>query len=73
MALKRKMTFDEMARHMEEHTYRIANRVNVGMYARSLGYHTYKPMIAGKMQFFYINEAMPEGPNQKKMKDEQTL
>ena len=51
MALKRKMTFDEMARHMEEHTYRIANRVNVGMYARSLGYHTYKPMIAGKMQF----------------------
>ena len=34
MELKAKMTFEEMARHMEENTYRIANRVNVGRYAR---------------------------------------
>ena len=62
MKLKRTMTFDEMARHMEEHTYRVANRVNVGTYARSLGYHTYKPMIAGKLRFFYVNDAMPDDP-----------
>lgn len=60
MKLKRTMTFDEMARHMEEHTYRVPNRVNVGTYARSLGYRTYKPMIAGKLRFFYVNDAMPD-------------
>ena len=38
MELKAKMTFEEMARHMEENTYRIANRVNVGRYAREMGY-----------------------------------
>lgn len=72
MALKRKMTFDQMARHMEEHTYKVANRVNVGIYARSLGYHTYKPMIAGKLQFFYVNEAIAEEP-QTEQKNEQAL
>lgn len=60
MKLKRTMTFDQMARHMEEHTYRVANRVNVGTYARSLGYRTYKPMIAGKLRFFYVNDAIVE-------------
>ena len=56
MELKSKMTFEEMARHMEENTYRIVNRGNVGLYARELGYRVYKPMRCGKVLFFYINE-----------------
>ena len=55
MELKAKMTFEEMARHMEENTYRIANRVNVGRYAREMGYRVYKPMIDGRIYLFYIN------------------
>ena len=58
MELKAKMTFEEMARHMEEHTYRIANRVNVGRYAREMGYRVYKPMIDGRIYLFYINDAL---------------
>jgi hypothetical protein len=56
MELKPKMTFEEMSRHMEENTYRFTNRVNVGRYARDLGYKVYKPMVCGKVLFFYINE-----------------
>lgn len=60
MELKPKMTFEEMARHMEENTYRLANRVNVGLYAKELGYRVYKPMINGQVLFFYINEKIRE-------------
>ena len=56
MELKRRMTVGEMARHMEEHTARVVNRVTVGRYARSLGYRVYKPMIKGKIHLFYIRE-----------------
>ncbi len=56
MELKPKMTFKEMALHMEENTYRLVNKVNVGLYAKQNGYRVYKPMRCGKMLFFYINE-----------------
>lgn len=56
MELKTKMTFEEMACHMEENTYRLRNRVNVGMYAREKGYKPYKPMVNGRVLFFYVRE-----------------
>lgn len=52
MELKQRMTFSEMREHMEKNSFRIANRVNVGKYARQLGYRVYKPMIKGKLNFF---------------------
>ena len=55
MELKEKMTFKEMGRHMGENTYRAVSRVSVGRYARELGYRTYKPMIDGRLCFFYVN------------------
>lgn len=54
MELKPKMTFDEMAAHMEENTFRLRNRVNVGTYAREKGYAPYKPMVNGRVLFFYV-------------------
>lgn len=59
MELKQKMTFDEMARHMQENTYRLANRVNVGIYAKELGYKVYKPMHNGRVLFFYVKTDLP--------------
>lgn len=56
MELKRRMTVEEMACHMAQHTARVVNRVTVGRYARSLGYKVYKPMIKGKIHLFYIRE-----------------
>lgn len=60
MELKKRMTFDEMARHLVENTGKVANRVSVGRYARKLGYTVYKPMINRKIQHCYLNEAMLE-------------
>lgn len=54
MELKEKMTFDEMAAHMEENTYRLKNRINVGIWARENGFKPYKPMINGMIHFFYV-------------------
>lgn len=54
MELKQKMTFEEMACHMEENTYRLRNRVNVGLYAKEKGYTVYKPMRNGRVLFFYV-------------------
>jgi hypothetical protein len=59
MELKQRMTFDEMARHMKEHSFKLPSRVSVGRYARQLGFKVYKPMVEGEMQFFYVNEAIP--------------
>ena len=38
MELKKRMTFDEMAKHMEQHTSQLISRVTVGLYAKSCGY-----------------------------------
>lgn len=59
MELKRRMTVEEMAQHMSEHSCKIPNKVTVGRYARQLGYKVYKPMIDRKIHQFYINEQMP--------------
>ena len=48
------MTYDEMRQHMEKNSFKIPNKVNVGKYARQLGYRVYKPMINGKLNFFYV-------------------
>lgn len=58
MELKRRMTVEEMAQHMREHSCKIPNNVTVGRYARQLGYKVYKPMINRKIHQFYINEQM---------------
>lgn len=56
MELKQRMTFEEMASHMKEHSFKHPSRVTVGKYARELGYRVYKPMINRTVHFFYINE-----------------
>lgn len=56
MELKQKMTFEEMAQHLKENSFRIPSRVTVGKHAKELGYSVYKPMINGKIHFYYINE-----------------
>ena len=58
--LKKKMTYTEMAEHMMKNTFRNVNRVNVGLYAKQLGYHVYKSMVDGKVYHFYINEKIQE-------------
>ena len=59
MELKRRMTFEEMAEHLTENTSKVPSRVSVGKYAKTLGYRVYKPVIAGVVHFFYVNEEMP--------------
>jgi hypothetical protein len=54
--LKQKMTYREMADHMSRNSLKTVNRVNVGTYAKRLGYRVYKPMIKGKVCHFYLNE-----------------
>ena len=56
MELKKRMTYDEMARHLVATTGKIANRVSVGKHAKALGYKVYKPMINGKIIHFYLKE-----------------
>lgn len=48
MKLKRRMTYEEMARYLSETTGKVVNRVSVGRYAKKLGYRVYKPMINRK-------------------------
>ncbi|MDR2002667.1 MAG: hypothetical protein LBQ74_06520 [Prevotella sp.] len=54
MELKQRMTFEEMAMHMKEHSFKLPGRVTVGKHAKELGYKVYKPMINGKIHFFYV-------------------
>jgi hypothetical protein len=61
MELKQRMTFDEMAGHMKEHTFMLPSYVTVGKYARQLGFKVYRPMVEGKKYFFYVNESIPCG------------
>ena len=58
--LKQTMSFEEMAQHMQLHSFKLTNRVNVGKYAKNLGYSVYKPMIDGRIQFYYVNESIPK-------------
>lgn len=62
MKLKKRMTFEEMARHLVENTGKVANRVTVGRYAKKLGYRVYKPMIDRKIRHCYLNEAIIDEP-----------
>ncbi|MBF0648684.1 hypothetical protein IR083_07615 [Dysgonomonas sp. GY75] len=54
MELKQRMTFEEMAMHLKEHSFKLPSRVTVGKHAKELGYKVYKPMIKGKIHFFYV-------------------
>ncbi len=58
MKLKKRMTYDERARHLVENTGKVANRVTVGRYAKKLGYTVYKPMINRKIRHCYLNDAI---------------
>ncbi len=59
MDLKQRMTYEEMAMHMKENSFKLPSRVTVGKYARELGYKVYKPMKEGIVQFYYVNESFP--------------
>jgi len=61
MELKQRMTYEEMAAHMRENSFKLPSRVTVGKYARELGYRVYKPMVEKVIYFFYVNENMPAG------------
>jgi hypothetical protein len=63
MELKQKMTFMEMAEHMEENTYLMTSPVTVGRWAKEHGYKVYKPMYQGRVLFFYVNENYPKKEN----------
>ena len=52
--LKIKMSYQEMKEYMRKNSYKSLNRVNVGLYAKRLGYKVYKPMIDGKIYHFYV-------------------
>ena len=54
--LKMKMSYQEMEEHMRNNSWKNVNRVNVGLYAKRLGYEVYKPMINGQIFHFYVNE-----------------
>lgn len=60
MRFKKKMTFEEMAEHMSQNSFKQVNRVNVGKYAKMHGYRVYKPMINCRIMFFYINEKIKD-------------
>lgn len=60
MELKSRMTVEEMAAHLTEHTGKFANRVSVGRYAKKLGYAVYKPMINGRICQFYVNPSIKD-------------
>lgn len=60
MKLKRRMTYEEMARYLSETTGKVVNRVSVGRYAKKLGYRVYKPMINRKIQHCYLNDAIQD-------------
>lgn len=59
------MTFNQMQKHLMVHTCLTPNRVTVGKYARRNGYRPYKPMIGGRLRFYYVNEAIPETKEKK--------
>lgn len=50
------MSYQEMEEHMRNNSWKNVNRVNVGLYAKRLGYEVYKPMINGQIFHFYVNE-----------------
>jgi hypothetical protein len=54
--LKMKMSYKEMEDYMRITNWKTVNRVNVGQYARRLGYKVYRPMINGRIFHFYVNE-----------------
>lgn len=56
MELKQRMTFEEMTKHMKDNSFKLPSKVTVGKYAKTLGYSVYKPMVDGKVLFYYINE-----------------
>ena len=58
MKLKRRMTYEEMARYLSETTGKEVIRVSVGLYAKKLGYIDYKPMINRKIQHCYLTDAI---------------
>nr|DAX51815.1 MAG TPA: hypothetical protein [Caudoviricetes sp.] len=60
MKLKRTMTFEEMAAHMAQHSFKHINRVNVGKYARMKGFQVYKCMVDRKRYFYYVNPDLQE-------------
>ena len=64
--LKKKMSYQEMEDYMSRLSLKIVNYVNVGVYAKQLGYTVYKPMINRRVCHFYVNENINEYGNENK-------
>ena len=54
MPRKRIMTYVEMARSFERISGGVANKTVVGRFAKIIGYRVHKPMINGRVRFFYV-------------------
>ena len=54
MPRKRIMTYAEMARSFERISGGVANKTVVGRFAKIIGYRVHKPMINGRVRFFYV-------------------
>lgn len=57
-SLKPRMSDEEMAALMKTVSPVDPNPVNLGKFAKKLGYKRYKQMSNGKLYYYYIKEAM---------------
>ena len=58
MPRKRIMTYAEMARSFERISGGVANKTVVGHFAKIIGYRVHKPMINGRVRFFYVKGSL---------------
>ena len=58
MPRKRIMTYAEMARSFERISGGVANKTVVGRFAKIIGYRVHKPMINGRVRFFYVKGSL---------------
>lgn len=58
--LKKTMSYQEMEDHMRQNSWKNINKVNVGLYAKRMGYEVYKPMVDGKIYHLYVNKHIEE-------------
>lgn len=56
MKLRNTMTYAEMSRYMQRKTNLAPTKVNIGGYAKKMGYKVYKPTINKKLRFFYVRD-----------------
>ena len=66
MPRKMMMTYAEVARSFERISGKKANKTIVGRFAKNIGYHVRKPMVNGRVLFFYVKQGLSK---QKQLED----